>query len=241
MAKSPADKICVYCCNREATTWDHVFAKGFLPKDRRGYLPQAPSCEPCNNSKSRLENELIPLLPFGGRHSYARQHLRTAVPGKLTKNRRLHCELQKGALYEWVANDAGSFSLTMTVPVISDTIEQLFALIVRGLAWKEWGVLFGSDCSVRALFLTPTLGELLFNHIRGMGAAQRANADLADGALVYEGSQSKENPTLSAWTFSIYGGAQFAGADFAEGQGSKIGVLTGRREFIERMSRYLDG
>lgn len=240
MAKSPVNKICVYCCNQQATTWDHVFAKGFLPKDRRGNLPQAPACEPCNNAKSKLENELTPVLPFGGRHSYASQHLTSAVPGMLAGNRRLHRDLQEGALHEWVENDAGSFSLTMTVPIISNTVEQLFGFITRGLAWKEWDVLFGSDCSVRAFFLTPTLGELLFDRIRGMGAAQRAKADLAEGALIYEGLQSKENPIVSAWTFSIYGGAQFSGADFAEESGSKIGVLTGRREFIGRISRLLD-
>jgi hypothetical protein len=237
MAKRPVNKTCVYCCNRPATTWDHVFARSFMPVARRANLPKVPACEQCNNEKSKLENELAAILPFGGRHTDARQHLTTAVPGMLAQNLRLHRELQEGASTNWVLNEKGTFDLAPSVPVAGDMVERLCAYIARGLAWKHWHVRFGSDCAVAAFVLAPKLGETMFNAILHTGSTHRANGDFGDGAFVYEGTQSADDPSLSAWIFSIYGGATFAASDLAEGLASKIGVLTGRREFIEQYTR----
>lgn len=75
MSKKYKGKICVYCVEAESTSTDHVFARKFFLETDRAGLPQVPSCDPCNRAKATLEHYLASVLPFGARHSGARDNL----------------------------------------------------------------------------------------------------------------------------------------------------------------------
>jgi hypothetical protein len=52
-----------------------VFARKFILERRREGLAHVPAYEGCNGAKSKLENELMVLLSFGGRHIDANENL----------------------------------------------------------------------------------------------------------------------------------------------------------------------
>jgi hypothetical protein len=94
MSKTYKGKTCTYCAVLgSSTTGDHVFARGFVPPDKRDHLPQVPACAQCNGEKAKLEHYLATVLPFGGQHADARQVLNEMVEPRLAKNAKLHREL----------------------------------------------------------------------------------------------------------------------------------------------------
>ena len=105
-------KLCVYCCERSAVAGDHVFPRELFVERSRANLPQVPTCDLCNNQKSKLEHYLTTILPFGGRHADARENLVNLVPGRLARNLRLGRELNAGRRHVWWLQD-GIFRPTM--------------------------------------------------------------------------------------------------------------------------------
>src|SRR5580704_17162983 len=91
-------QICIYCNNAAAESSDHVVARKFFLVERRSDLPQAPACKRCNNRKSKLENYLMIVLPFGAKNADAAEILRKLVLPRLENkaNARLLRELQEG-------------------------------------------------------------------------------------------------------------------------------------------------
>src|SRR3989304_4598934 len=87
---------CVYCRDQPGTTADHIFSRQLFLIRNRAYIPQVPACQKCNNEKSKLENDLTAILPFGGLHADAHENLVELVPKRLAKNLRLHRELYAG-------------------------------------------------------------------------------------------------------------------------------------------------
>lgn len=224
MSKKYKGKICVYCVEAESTSTDHVFArKFFLEADRTG-LPQVPSCDPCNRAKSTLEHYLVSVLPFGARHSGARNNLEL-VPGRLAKNKKLHREIAAGWRQVLIKQD-DIYLRTATVPTDPSRIEELFGLIVRGLIWWHWKTYLTCDHFVQVWALTDA-GERLFEqHLFGKHAANQVACDLGDGTVCYEGKQGVE-PEITAWRIAMYGGLQFGDSQNPDECSSAIYAITG--------------
>jgi hypothetical protein len=89
-------EICVYCNIAPAESKDHVVGRKFFLEERRGNLPQVPSCKRCNNRKSELEAYLMTVLPFGAKNVDAVKILTKLVPPRLEKNAKLEQKLRKG-------------------------------------------------------------------------------------------------------------------------------------------------
>jgi len=66
-----------------------------------------------------------------------------------------------------------------------------------------------------------------------MNAKDRVRGDVGGGALVYEGMQGTDNPQVSVWELSIYGGVKVISADGTDPM-SRFGVLTGPRVIKDR-------
>jgi hypothetical protein len=221
-------KFCVYGCGRLATTSDHVFAREFfLPGT--SYEPiKVPACVSCNNHKSHLEHYLTALLPFGGRHKDASVNLENMVPKRLARNARLHQLLYKHEGTAWVKESGGLYVPTMTLPVDFNQIELLFKYITIGLTWHHWGARLTSEHFVTVLALSRQ-GEQVFDRtlFRVNNAAHVAN-NLGQDTFLYEGVQGVDNPSVTAWKFSIYGGLTFGGDPKAPEEGTSVlGVMTG--------------
>jgi hypothetical protein len=234
MSKKFKGECCAYCAKRDAITRDHVFSREFFLLSERDDLPQVPACVECNNDKSKLEHYLTAVLPFGGRHSAAAQNLASMVPKRLSKNAKLHRELASGQQRAEISTTRGQSVEVMTVPIDGERVEQLFAMIAKGLVWHHWKVYLGNDCVVRAQTVTR-FGEQYFDElIFRRNARDRVQVSLGQGAFEYEGVLATDNSDLTAWRFSIYGGlAACEDPATPENFGSQIIVLTGPKALVE--------
>jgi hypothetical protein len=229
-------KFCVYCACRPSTTGDHVFAREFFTAGFRGNLPQVPTCDPCNNAKSKLEHYLTTVLPFGGRHGDARENLSQQVPGRLAKNLRLARELDAARGRTWHL-EQGFYQETITIPIDPNRTHSLFEYIGRGLAWYHWQLYLGPDQISRALFLSK-FGTAYFDRIFTMNAAQRVHIDLGKGTVNYIGVQATDRRELTIWRIRMYGGIAVSGDPELPGEvANEIAVVTGPSMFVTSLTQ----
>jgi hypothetical protein len=226
MSKRFKGKTCVYCATPVASeTGDHVLAREFVPVAYRSQIPQVPACRECNKNKADLEHYLTAVLLFGGRHADAATNLETEGPRRFAKNQKLGRELAKGCARLWTREPSGLVVNALTVPIDGEKVEKLVGFIAQGLMWHHWKAVLGPDCFVDVLSLTSS-GEAAFQRYTKMNANDRVRDDIGEGALVYEGMQGTDNPQVSVWELSIYGGVKMTSADGKDSM-SRFGVLTG--------------
>jgi hypothetical protein len=233
MSKKFKGKLCAYCAEREAVTGDHIFARELFLPSARANLPQAPICQECNNEKSKLEHYLTTVLPFGGRHSASVESLASMVPKRLRKNAKLHRELAAGQQNVSTCAPSGEAVQTMTIPFDGERLERLVAMIARGLIWYHWQVYLRNDYAIQVHTVTR-VGEQLYDELLfKRNARDRVHGNLGAGAFVYEGVQAVDDPGITAWRFSIYGGlASCEDPATPETMGSQIIVITGPKAAV---------
>ena len=232
MKKDFKGNTCVYCATAPAATMDHVFAREFFLIERRANLPKVPACAACNGAKSSLEHYLTAVLPFGGRHADGLVHLTEMVPGRLANNRKLARQLSEGLS----TNEVGGAASAMTIPLDPDKVGELFALIAKGLVWHHWQVLLPPAAfGVRAEMLSAA-GEKFYNGALAMNSGARVSDTLGNGTFSYEGAQSADNPGLSVWRLSAFGGLSVGGDPEAPDEiSSQIGAMTGSHTFLANL------
>lgn len=222
---------CVYCWERLSTTADHIFSRQFFLVRNRANIPQVPACQKCNNEKSKLENDLTAILPFGGLHADAHENLVEFVPKRLAKNLRLHRELYAGRGRVW-RMESGVARPAMTIPVEPEKIRALFSMSARALAWYHWHEYLLPDQDSEALQLTR-FGSEFFTRIFSMNAANRVQNDLGNGTVNYSGVQAVDTPQLTLWRIRLYGGIAFSGDPKApEEVTNEIGAITGPKKLV---------
>ncbi len=210
---------CIYCNNAPADTSDHAIGRKFFLEERRGNLPQVPACKRCNNLKSKLENYLMNVLPFGAKHPDAARILEELVQPRLENewNAALRRKLQRD--YE----RSGGQSISLN----HKPLDELFAMIAKALAWQHFGVRLGKGHSaVASVFMNE--GWSGFAQLLAVGKAH-VSGDLGNGTFQYQGSQAPQYPELTLWRFDIYGGVDFGGD---AGRSSLLMAATGRTEMI---------
>jgi hypothetical protein len=228
-------KLCVYCCKRPAVTGDHIFARELFVKTARANLPQVPTCDACNNDKSKLEHYLTAVLPFGGRHPDAHENLTNLVPGRLAKNLRLSRELYAGRRNVWRLEEA-IIRPTMTIPIEPERVCALFAYAARALAYYHWGVYLLPGQDSQAMLLS-SLGRATFARLFTMNAAKRVQDGLGNGTVIYSGVQAVDTPQLTLWRLRLYGGLSLSGDPRAPAEVvNEIGAVTGPRKLIAMLS-----
>jgi hypothetical protein len=210
MQKWYRGKTCPYCAQIGASeSADHVFARQFFLKEDRANLPKVPSCEPCNRAKAELEHYLASVLPFGGRHADATKMLSEYVPGRLAKNARLHHELVAGQTKDIRVLPNGYISPEIGIPIDCEKLGALFAYVAKGLALHHWEYIIPPDANVRSGMITR-FGAQFFEGVLAM-KGRRIEAALGNSVLTYQAVQSVEQPQLSIWKFTPYGGLQLGG------------------------------
>jgi hypothetical protein len=198
-----------------------------------------PACEPCNKAKAKLEHYLATVLPFAGRHADAGANLQDKVPPRLAKNLRLHRTLARGRARTWT-REAGVCMPSSTLPFEPEKFEQLCAFVAKGLAWHHWGVLITADTDAWVGILTGTGERLLTSWMAP--ATTRVTRDLGSGTFSYEGVQARDNPCMTIWIFSVFGGAKLTGdPDAPFEQVSKVGAMTGSKPLIDQFRRLVVG
>lgn len=112
----------------------------------------------------------------------------------------------------------------------------LFKWITRGLLWFHWQVRLTDAHDVTVLTLTQA-GEEIFDRQFALNAANRVRRDLKNGTFWYEGAQAGDDPTVTIWRFSVFGGVQFGDPDVPGEIASRIGVMTGPATIRQNAAR----
>lgn len=227
MSKRFRGSLCAYCAKDAAITGDHIFAREFFVQSERANLPQAPVCANCNNVKSKLEHYLTAVLPFGGRHQDVSVNLSSMVPRRLQKNLRLYAQLSAG--------HTGT-----SIPLDGAKVEQLFGLIVRGLIWYHWKVFVNHQThAVRSITATQAIARLFDDWVFTRKARARVTGDVGNRTFLYEGVQALDDPALTFWRFSIYGGLMVVGDAPSEPPTSQFVAFTSSKQIDPQLCKLL--
>lgn len=199
-------KRCVYCGRAGASdTGDHVIARGFFPPSDRADLPQVPACFACNNSKSQLEHHLLTILPFGARHSAASRTLNELVPGRLSRNARLHRELLDAWNRQWQGEYAPRWAPEMKLPLDSTKVTRLCEYMMIGLAWHHWQAELTPPAELRASFYHPSAVAALERLFLNPQWGAQLDENIGAGTITYRAVQDPHAPARTLWRFTIYG------------------------------------
>jgi hypothetical protein len=220
-------KQCVYCESGQSTkSGDHIFPRKLFLEHRRGNLPKVPCCKICNDKKSTLEHYLLTILPFGARHADALENLTSQVSGRLDQNVSLHKKLYQGQGIQYIKNKAGLFVPSMTIPINTNKLTELFNYIARALANFHFNVrILGDELTISSIDLN--IDSLLSGKVK-----KKVNNDLGNGTVVYRGVQANDNDKITAWEFIIYGGLQIGGQN-----ARKIVSFTGPQNIFDNVRR----
>ncbi|WP_136515577.1 HNH endonuclease [Geomonas edaphica] len=236
MSKKYKNKICVYCGNESSKTADHVFAREFFLLTKRDNLPKVPSCLCCNGQKSQLEHYLSSLLPFGGQHQDAKTNLTEMVPKRLSRNQRLHEELNRNKSYSLLRDSSAQVVTSMVLPFDGEKLLTLFEYITKGLLWHHWQTLLSDEYFVQTLALTRAGEDFFQNKFLNLYSPNRVSVTLGGDTFRYIGAQGVDDPRISAWVFTVYNGVRLSesGTDLGE-TSTKIGALTGSKRLLEKL------
>jgi hypothetical protein len=106
MAKRPPPGKCVHCLKDPVERdWDHVFPEAFYPNSspKDQYKWQVPSCVPCNNALSKIEDDFLrrvglcldPFSPASRDIAFKAYRAHTPAAGKNERDRNARAALRK--------------------------------------------------------------------------------------------------------------------------------------------------
>lgn len=234
MSKKYKERTCVYCGVNKSTSPDHVIARKFFEVSRRHNLPKVPSCQKCNNIKSRLEHYFTSLLPFGSNDDSAREILQSSVEKRLNSNLKLKRHLSENIERRWTKTKSNIYLQTVQLPINPDMLLSLFNFIIKGLLWHHWKVILSSNYFVKAVNLTDFGVHNFYTQLfRGAGIGV-VEGNLANNGFTYIGRQGTDYPEMSVWLMKIYNGITLAGINDDEGEVSScIFGMTGHKRILK--------
>jgi len=198
-------KNCYYCgSNKSTSTGDHVFARNFFLVRHRQHLPKVPCCKKCNDAKSQLEHYLLSVLPFGGNHPGASENLTSNIPRRLQRNSRLARDLYSGLSRKHKKTSAGLLVPTMTLPLDSARLTQLFSLITTALVQMHFKERLSKADIVDSSVNVNNIDSFLNGPVRS-----KIMENLGEGTISYTGVQALDNAKVTAWEYVVYGGLEF--------------------------------
>lgn len=206
MSKKYKNKVCVYCAQAESSTGDHVFAREFFLLEERGNPIKVPACNFCNNKKSEIEHYLASVLPFGGRHPDAKEHLFQQVPQRLEKNKKLKNDLRVGKKYGWLPDG----SMALGIPFDGEKFIKLSEYISRALSWYHWDTLIRQESFIYAMNLTSRAEEFFQSFLFKLNAKNRVNRIIGKNTVQYRGEQGVDNDQLTIWQFQFFNGLELS-------------------------------
>jgi hypothetical protein len=225
-------KTCAYCSEEGVSAVrEHVVCKEFFLEQDRGNLPMVPACEGCNTAKSKLETYALAVLPFGSFHENAMDYLRKNMQRRLRKNPTLKRQLSKGATRLW-GQPGDVFASTSALPADDQRINELLAMIVRGLFMHDFGDALHKYWSVRVTMSLPSDEVDVLNQVlRLLGQNPRhVRRNLGRGTFNYEGYSSRMMRNCSVWQFTLFAGLAVADDEIAL---SRFSAITTRRDDVQ--------
>ncbi len=140
--KKKRRQTCCYCGRRTILAKDHVLAKCFLPNEQKYRRDPilVPSCNECNQNKSKIEQITAVYFQFG-HGDYASEHmLKNRVPKMLRKNKKLADAISMGLHKRWAKHSSGLVLPELVLEFPHETLlifRKWFEYVVRGLHRHE--------------------------------------------------------------------------------------------------------
>jgi hypothetical protein len=147
------------------------------------------------------------------------------VPKRLARNVKLHRTLRDNWGKIW-AEERGIHMPISMLPLDPTKLQELFAVIVRGLVFFHFSAHLKQQDEVQVFALTHA-GEKYFDGLFRLEVAARVNADLGLGTFCYEGAQAIDCPQITVWRFQIYGGVKFGDSQKPGEVSGRLGALSG--------------
>ncbi len=213
------DQTCPYCGRRGATeVREHVISRQFFLERDRGNLPIVPSCAPCNNRKSKLENYVLFVAPLVGRQEGFLEYYEANGWRRLNGNKKRSRELLAGVrrVYE---RKNGILLETRSVPVDFEKVREILHYIMRGLYFFHFKQVVSSGTIVRSGVFTYVDACI---HIAQMSDklgpdVECVGNNFGQGVFAYELIRSRLVSELTFWRMGLFGGAIFGAGDAAPG------------------------
>lgn len=201
MSKKYKNKNCAYCAIRASTTADHVIARSFFPEHQRNNLPKAPSCQSCNNEKSKLEHHAATDLPFGlsDVSIFTDKHAR-----RLDNNKKLKRTLQSKKSFIYHQSNDGHIRRSTALPLDHNILEKLLWFIVKGLFWHNWRYVLPKDYLVNIYFCSNTMHSYLKQKFLTLSSSNYVQKNLGNGVFCYSSTRGVTSPFISAWDMSFF-------------------------------------
>ncbi len=236
MSKKYKGKTCVYCQERPSIRQgDHVFSRELFLESERANLIKVPACDECNNDKSKYEHYLTSLLPFGGLHSDAKEHLSTLVFPRIEKNQQLKRELSAGMEYVKRIDENGNESRVLTIPFNGDVYTGLFEYIVKALSWFHWGAYIENNSSVLTIALTKYGKEMFEQHLFALNTKNTIDETLGKDTVKYYGVQAVDNEQITVWKFEVFNGLVVSNSeDDGFHKSTCIGAISGPPKLVNQ-------
>jgi hypothetical protein len=227
--RGPKGKNCVYCQERPSIRQgDHVFSRELFLESERANLIKVPACDECNNDKSKYEHYLTSLLPFGGLHADAKEHLSTLVSPRLERNQKLKRELGAGMRYVTKADENGNESRDLIVPINGEIYTGLFEFIVKALSWFHWGTYLEKNSIVLTTALTKFGDDMFQQHLFSIRSKNIIDETIGKDTVKYFGMQAVDNDQITVWKFEVFNGLVVSNSkDEGAQKSSCIGAISG--------------
>jgi hypothetical protein len=212
MSKRYKNKDCPYCGVKNVTsTADNVFAREFFLKESRENLPIVPACADCNQCKSVLEHYTVTVLPFGARHSAARDAM-IPVGRRLEANQKLQREIADIRREFVLENRIDQPS--MAIPVEASKILNWLRFVAQGLHFYHYKEI-PQDRKNIGIGIWPASYDILF--CQGLSKVNFNSFGLLGGDIFeYYGSKFSDVPRSSLWRIKILGGILLAGENIQQ-------------------------
>lgn len=234
-SKKFRDKVCVYCRKNNSATADHVFPRELFQTHERDNLPKVPACTECNNAKSRLEHYLTATLPFGATHDNAEMALSVDVSKRLSRNKKLHRELEASYSRNQVPDSKNGTRNALTISLDFKKLDDLCSYIAIGLMWHHWGKLLPLNCSHKA-FTPSEYGLEIIDGLFNTTSNFRIDEVLGDNTIRYKGMLSEVDEGMSVWAIQLLGGITIADSNFSNVfENSFVAVITGSSTTLEKI------
>jgi hypothetical protein len=224
MSKKYKGSLCVYCGINPSDSADHIISKSIFYDPKKVDIPQVPACSDCNNKKAKIEHTLSAVLPFGGRHLLAKEHLRQSkIRRRLARNiplqRRVKKALEKGARLT-----SENESLPMKLPEELKMLKEYLIYVVKGLSYFHWQLYLVGNVKIEVDFLTEKGRRFYEDTYFKMKWLEKAEKVLEHNTIKYTGIRGCDKSTV--WLFSLYGGLQVRNSSDQIAISSTIAVTT---------------
>lgn len=223
---------------RLSTAGDHIFSREFFQVDQRDGLPQVPSCELCNNKKSKLEHYLTATLPFGATHSNAKVALTEDVPKRLKKNKKLKSQLESSFAYKEFRTRGSDVGVEPTVNIDFDKVHELVGFVGRGLMWYHWKTYLPKAYSFLA-FTPSAVGVEYLTSLSKLSSTHRVDENLGGDVVRYKGSMSDTDNGVSVWGIQLLGGMTISDSGNNVFENSFVAMITGPSKMLSKINREI--